>query len=125
MKNAQWENWVNFAVGLWLTLAPWMIPGGIWEGRAVAASWNLWFSGTIVLVSSALALWSLKPWEEWVNLAVGAWLIVSPWILGYAGVGWFAWTSVLSGLIIVVLSLLALPIALKPARESARTSKRT
>ena len=33
------------------------------------------------------ALWHLyapKAWEEWTNLVLGVWLIISPWALGFA-----------------------------------------
>jgi hypothetical protein len=30
---------------------------------------------------------TLKRWQDWVNVILGAWMIVSPWILGFAANG--------------------------------------
>ena len=38
--------------------------------------------------------------ENWVQLFIGAWLILSPWILGFSNMIFLKWSSVLSGLII-------------------------
>jgi hypothetical protein len=27
---------------------------------------------------------NMKRWQDWVNLALGAWMIISPWVLGFA-----------------------------------------
>ncbi len=32
-------------------------------------------------------------WQDWANLALAAWLFVSPWILGYAGLPGAAWNA--------------------------------
>jgi hypothetical protein len=37
----------------------------------------------------------MKRWQDWVNLALGAWMFISPWALGFADSGnvaaWSAW----------------------------------
>jgi hypothetical protein len=45
---------------------------------------DAWVSGGIVVVASLAAVLMFSPWEEWINLALGIWVIVSPWILGFA-----------------------------------------
>lgn len=42
---------------------------------------------------------------SWVRLGIGAWAIISPWILGVSGVSLAKWSSVITGLILVILSL--------------------
>ena len=39
----------------------------------------------LVVGTSALALRHFAEWEEWVDLALGAWLIAAPFALGFAG----------------------------------------
>jgi hypothetical protein len=35
----------------------------------------------VVLTEAVTPTW-FRPWEEWINVALGAWLAVSPWVLG-------------------------------------------
>lgn len=44
-------------------------------------------------------------WEEWVNVVLGVWLILSPWILGFSGMTGAMWNAVIVGLLVGVLAL--------------------
>ncbi|MGA7011943.1 MAG: SPW repeat protein, partial [Pseudolabrys sp.] len=35
-----------------------------------------------VILAELLTLTVFRPWEEWINVILGAWLIVCPWIVG-------------------------------------------
>jgi hypothetical protein len=39
-------------------------------------------SGILVILAELLTLTVFRPWEEWINVILGAWLIVCPWIVG-------------------------------------------
>ena len=47
-----------------------------------------------------------KRWQDWANLALGSWLFVSPWVLGYTGTA-AAWNAHGMGVGIVVFALIA------------------
>ena len=49
-----------------------------------AAELDLALTGAAIIILSIAAILAFSIWEEWVNLALGVWLIVSPWILGFA-----------------------------------------
>ena len=49
-----------------------------------------------------------RRWLVSVSLVAGAWLFLSPWILGYTGVAVAAWTSYVLGAAIVAAGLWAL-----------------
>jgi hypothetical protein len=49
-----------------------------------------------------------RRWQVWVSLVAGAWLFVSPWILGYTGVAVVAWSSYILGAAVVLTALWAL-----------------
>lgn len=49
-----------------------------------------------------------RRWQVWVSLVAGAWLFVSPWILGYAGVAAAAWSAYILGAAVVLTALGAL-----------------
>ncbi|WP_420107554.1 SPW repeat domain-containing protein [Mesorhizobium qingshengii] len=40
--------------------------------------WNQHIVGVAVVILAAVALFAFKSWEEWLNVALGAWLLVSP-----------------------------------------------
>ncbi len=87
----RWQDWLSVVFGAWLFVAPWVL-GMI--GDSMVASWNSWILGVAV---AAVALGSLRfpdlHYTEWISVAFGAWLFVSPWILGFAGltVAWNFW----------------------------------
>jgi hypothetical protein len=42
-----------------------------------------WTAGLLVLACAAAALLAFAEWEEWAILALGLWVAVSPWLLGF------------------------------------------
>ncbi|MEX2165110.1 MAG: SPW repeat protein [Sulfuricaulis sp.] len=57
-------------------------------------------SGATVAVFSLAAIVRPQLWEEWVNLVVGAWLIVVPFALGYADQTAPMWNQIVLGVLI-------------------------
>src|SRR5258708_30938752 len=55
---------------------------GVAAGRA---SRNAYTSGIGIGVLAIAALAAFAIWEEWLNLIVGLWVLVSPWVLGFQG----------------------------------------
>ena len=49
------------------------------------ASGNANIAGIIIAVLAIAALAAFAVWEEWLNLLVGLWTLVSPWLLGFQG----------------------------------------
>jgi len=44
---------------------------------------DAWIAGAVLFAAALLAITVFSEWEEWVILAIGLWLLVSPWILGF------------------------------------------
>lgn len=99
----QWQDAVNFVLGVWLFFSPWIIG---FTGET-APAWNAYVLGVIIAVAAAAALVEFAKWEEWANALFGAWLIVSPWILGFSGLAAAMWNAVIVGLIVLVLAVWA------------------
>jgi hypothetical protein len=51
---------------------------------------------------------------DWVNAAVGVWLVVSPFVLGYAAVVAATWNDILVGAVVIVLAAWAATMVGKP-----------
>jgi len=104
---SEWSNTklcdvANLILGALLFFSPWMF--GFAAG---AQSQNAWISGIVIAVISIAALAAFAVWEEWLNLIVGLWVVVSPWVLGFQGTT--AMTAhVVIGIIVAVLAAIEL-----------------
>ena len=56
------------------------------------------------MVLALAAIFKFQEWEEWVNGAIGLWLIVSPWLLGFTDLRAAMWNAVICGVIVVVMA---------------------
>jgi|HubBroStandDraft_6_1064221.scaffolds.fasta_scaffold713169_2 hypothetical protein len=74
----QWEDWTSWALGIWLLLSPWTL----WFEKDATATHNAVAVGLLIILAELIELSVFRDWEEWINVALGAWLIVSPWGLG-------------------------------------------
>jgi len=69
----------NLLLSVFLFISPWLF------ARAnEAATMDLLASGAAIAAFSVGAMVAFANWEEWANLLLGIWLIVSPWVLGFA-----------------------------------------
>ena len=75
---------------------------------STTAAWNAGLDGAVIVVLSIAAIVRFAQWEEWINLVLGFWVVVSPWILGFAAMAAAMWGHVVIGLAIVVLAALEL-----------------
>ncbi|MEP7057164.1 MAG: SPW repeat protein [Caldimonas sp.] len=74
-----WQDAANALLGIGLIVSPW---GVGYSADSVATATAL-LSG-IALVAAALgAIFVPRAWEEWTEAALGLWLMMSPWILGF------------------------------------------
>jgi len=121
MKQARIENWINLFLGFVVFITPWLFTIDLSPSIGALTVWNYRIVGTVVLVAAALALQDLKPWEEWVNLVLGVWLLLSPWILGYASESGLLWASTILGLMIAGLAAMALPEAQRLQEQRRHT----
>jgi hypothetical protein len=85
MERYGWQDWVITLLGGWLVVSPFALRTlGYENGPALAADWNAYIVGVLALGLGIAALLARRIWEEWADIALGVWLIVSPWVLGFA-----------------------------------------
>jgi hypothetical protein len=77
--SRHWQDWADLLLGLAVLASPWLL--GFAE--VPAPMWNAVIVGVAIVLLSAFAIAHLEPWEEWLNIALGLWLIVSSWVLDY------------------------------------------
>ena len=104
MKKLEgWQDALEVVVSLWIIFSPLAL--GFGEPKASLAFALI---GTAILLVSQLGLAQHLPWEEWTNLALGAALAVSPWLLGYNHLAVATWNALACGLILAILTISAI-----------------
>ena len=68
---------------------------------------NAWIVGAVIAVAALAALIAFQKWEEWVNAVLAGWLIVSPYVLGFAGNQTVTWNQIIVGVLVGVLAIWA------------------
>ena len=96
-----WQDPVNALLGAWLILSPWA--ANFADNRV--AMLNFVIVGVLLIATAIGAIVMPKAWEEWVEVALGVWLMASPWLLGYSGLGLAMQNAVFVGLLVTILAL--------------------
>lgn len=107
MRERHWQDGATLALGLWIFASPWIfgrILAAQAPGQVLAGVWSLWLSGLAVLFVAGMALSAFRVWQEWTILALGVWLLVSPWILGFGISATVAWNVTVSGALVLALA---------------------
>ena len=105
MTNLRWQDVVNLLLGVWIGASPWAL--GFADGFPLA-SWNALAVGAAVIVLAAVDLDAPALWEEWLLGALGLWLVLAPWVLGFAQARELMLSSVVSGALVAALAAWAL-----------------
>jgi SPW repeat len=69
----------NLVLAAVLFAAPWFF-----AHASRTAGMDLRLSSAAIIILSLAAIVAFSTWEEWINLVLGLWLVVSPWLLGFA-----------------------------------------
>ncbi len=122
----KWQDWGILVLGGILFISPWIFG----TAPQTFSSWNAWivgiglgfFTGRSFLpppggyaVKCAHEGVRMAWWQGIINvcklshiakeeLVVGAWMLLAPWILGFAAIGAAAWTAWIAGIVILVLA---------------------
>ena len=96
----QWEDWASWAFGIWLCLSPWVLQFDL----DPVPTHNAVIVGFLIILAEVVTLSIFRPWEEWINVALGAWLVISPWVLGIASAAATA-NFVIVGVLVIALAL--------------------
>ena len=104
--SKEWQDWCNLLLGIWLCLSPWVLQFS--DDRE--ATDNAVAVGFLIIVAEVFTFSVLRVVEEWINIVLGIWLVVSVWALEIT-------TSaakvnlVVSGLLIALLALYEIWVA--------------
>ena len=80
--------------------------------------WNAFASGAVIVALSIAALAAFAVWEECLDLIIGLWLIVSPWLLKFQGTRAMR-VDIAVGIIVAALAAIKLWTTQMPTRRAA------
>lgn len=69
----------NLFFAAFLFVSPWLFAYAQENARL-----DIWVSSAAIGVTAIAAILAYANWKEWLNVLLAAWLIVSPWLLGFA-----------------------------------------
>jgi hypothetical protein len=78
-RKEAWLDVVILALAAFLFLSPWLYRFTLTQ----TAARDAWICGIVIGLASIWAIFSYAEWEEWVSVAFGLWLLISPWVLGF------------------------------------------
>jgi hypothetical protein len=104
MKTQKTLSWLVALVGLWELIAAFSIG----FSASPAALWNAIIIGIALIVLGAWAAISNEDATDktldWLNVVLGVWLIIAPFILGYRSVAAVMANDVIVGVVVAALA---------------------
>jgi SPW repeat len=103
MVDRRWQDGANLVLGAWFFVSPWVL------GHAGStAALNAHILGAAVVVVALIAAYMPKAWEEMINTLLGVWLVVSPFVLGFAATRIVALHTVVVGILATAFAVWAM-----------------
>ena len=115
--TTEWQDVANLVLGIWLAASPWVLA---FTSQQVATRHAV-VVGLVVAVAAAGALYAFRVWEEWLNVALAAWLVISPWILEFSTQQVPTWNQITVGVLVGALALWSVNIEHGTSGRTART----
>jgi hypothetical protein len=100
--EATWWSGVSVVAALWLVISAFLF-----GGLAVPGGWNVLIVGLAVAVLGGIRAYGRVDAATlaWVNAMLGAWLVASPFVLGYTANFGRTWSSIVVGFVIVAFAI--------------------
>ena len=105
ITTKRWQDLGNIVLGVWLFISPWVMN---YVDSIPNAAQNAYLLGLAIVVFAAVAIYIPRVWEEGINMALGAWMIVSPWVLGFASERDVTANAVIVGVLVTALAAWAM-----------------
>ena len=99
-----WQDPLMLILGVWMIVSPWALQ---YQSDTYAMA-NAVVLGILIGLAALVALFKVMAWEEWANVALGIWLLISPWVLGFSSMMAAMWNAVIVGIVVAALALWAL-----------------
>lgn len=111
-SSAKMASGLNLLLGLWLIIAPF-----IFSYATAAASSNDLTIGVTIAILALIRVFKVSgtSWASWVNVALGVWLLVAPFVLRYADPA-ALWNDLIVGIAVICLGIWSAGVSRGPRR---------
>ncbi len=99
-ESNQLRDWFNLIMGEALLGSPWILG----YASDTVPTWIARVVGLLISLLAIAALLKYAEWEEWLVLAAGGWLVVSPWAMGFADRATPRTVHIAVGVIVVIVA---------------------
>lgn len=107
-RPQRWQDWLTLIIGIWLFITPW-----IFGFSNTDYSWSPFVMGALLFIFSLWAIANRKVAAEAINLIIGIWVFISPWVLGFSHTMNAAWIMFVFGAILIVVDIWGIGITKK------------
>ncbi len=102
MKRVKhWQDAMNGLLGGWLVVSPWVLG----FQNVVIAMVTTMAIGALLIASSLEAMQVPQAWEEWLDAALGAGLMLAPALLGFESVDAALQNALITGAVVTALAI--------------------
>ncbi len=113
-----WATWVNFLLGIWLIIAPYVL--GYHSMSHRASTDDLIFGILIAVFSLWRAIKMTAPsYASWLVFAFGIWVLISPYALRYHDISRVRPNDMIVGIVVLILALLQTMGHHEPKQQAA------
>src|SRR5579864_3766432 len=93
------SSWINALLGIWVIVSPFVL-----NYRVPRVVWSNVIAGGVVLVIALVRSCVRKQVWSWINIILGIWIIISPFVLGFLSEVEM-WNNIALGIIIAAIAL--------------------
>lgn len=104
METKQWQPGLIIYFGIFVLFSPLILR---FYNDIPARSWNFFLMGAAAIALAVMAMKQRTSWPSLANIILGAWIIISPWIVGFSRIIDARNTALVTGLLIALVSLWA------------------
>ena len=97
-RSRDGNSWINIVLSTWVIVSPFVL--GFHSSQAI---WNNVVAGALVGILALIGWRMHQPGWSWLNLILGMWLVISPFVLFLSGPA--MWNNVILGIIIAAFAL--------------------
>lgn len=91
---------LNVLAGIWLIIAPFVLG----YANQTPTTNDIWLGIIVGVLALIRAVTRGAQWLSWINILAGIWLIIAPFVLGYA-ITTPRWNDIILGIIVIILAL--------------------
>jgi len=101
LSTRRWQDQVILLLGIWLFISPFALG---YPGNSPPAI-NAFIAGAVMAILAAFDLYKTYVWAVLLNIVIGAWVAVSPWLIGVVQDRPMTTSMLIVGIATVVLGL--------------------